>query len=58
MEMTLNNGFCEMSQDECINIDGGVAPFLIYTIVIADGLAAGYVFGYFGGEKEIKNGKI
>lgn len=24
MEMTLNNGFCEMSQDECINIDGGV----------------------------------
>lgn len=36
-------------QDECINIDGGVAPFLIYTIVIAGGLAAGYVFGYFGG---------
>lgn len=31
------------------NIDGGVAPFLIYTIVIAGGLAAGYVFGYFGG---------
>ena len=49
MEMTLNNGFCEMSQDECINIDGGVAPFLIYTIVTAGGLAAGYVFGYFGG---------
>jgi len=24
MEMTLNNGFCEMSQDEIMLLDGGV----------------------------------
>lgn len=29
MEMTLNNGFCEMSQGESMEIEGGVADILI-----------------------------
>lgn len=29
MEMTLNNGFCEMSQDEIMTVDGGVAPLVV-----------------------------
>ena len=30
MEMTLNNGFCEMSQDEMMIADGGVMIFGVY----------------------------
>lgn len=29
MEMVLSNGFCEMSQDESMEIEGGVADILI-----------------------------
>ena len=30
METTLNNGFCEMSQDETMTVDGGVAPLVVF----------------------------
>ena len=29
MEMTLNNGFCEMTQEERMKIEGGVADIII-----------------------------
>lgn len=49
MEMALNNGFYEMSQDEISNIDGGVAPIVVFGVTALAGLGAGYVFGYFLG---------
>lgn len=37
MEMTLNNGFCEMSQDESMTTEGGI------------GLLASCAIGFVGG---------
>ena len=37
MELTLNENFCEMSNNEMIEAEGGVAPAIIY--------AAGFVMG-------------
>ncbi len=30
MEMVLNNGFCEMSQEEVVDIEGGVGPVIAF----------------------------
>lgn len=39
MEMTLNNGFGEMSQDEIMTVDGGIG------IVTGSLIVAGVIFG-------------
>lgn len=54
MEMTLNNGFCEMSQDEAMLVDGGFVITSTLTIFVtgaalAKGVAligGAYMAGY------------
>ncbi len=46
MEMVLNNEFCEMSQSETENIDGGIAPAIIYGGALLGGFLIGYGAGY------------
>lgn len=43
------NNFEEISNEEMFEVDGGVAPLIIYGGAILLGLGAGYAFGYFCG---------
>lgn len=43
------NTFEEISNEEMIEVDGGVAPIIVYGGAVLLGLGAGYAFGYFGG---------
>lgn len=54
METNLNNGFCEMSQDDMINVDGGFFGPVLFTIwgvevLVGHCLAAGAAIGLAAG---------
>lgn len=38
MELTLNNGFCELSDSEVFDVNGGMAPAAIYALGFAMGM--------------------
>ena len=47
--MEVNEKFCVMTQEDELMVDGGIAPILIYTGVLAGGGLLGYIVGYFAG---------
>ncbi len=49
MEMILENGFEEMTTNETQDIDGGIAPIIIYGGALLGGWAIGHVIGYVAG---------
>lgn len=49
MEKVLTKGFSEMSTNEMQEVDGGVAPFIIYGGALLGGWAVGHLIGYFAG---------
>lgn len=54
MEMILNNGFCEMSQDEMVTTEGGFFGPVLFTIwgidvMVGHCLAAGAAIGIAAG---------
>ena len=49
MELTLNENFCEMSNNEMIEAEGGVAPAIIYAAGFGYGhVTSGCFSGYWG----------
>lgn len=47
--MELNNAFCELSENELMEVEGGVAPWVIYGGALLGGWLLGHVIGYFAG---------
>lgn len=45
-EISLGNGFSELSETELMDYEGGVAPLILYGGAVAAGLVLGYAFGY------------
>lgn len=56
MEMVLNNGFCEMTESEALNYDGGIGVLAAAGIITAacGAIAASYEAGKYVG-KATKN---
>lgn len=45
----MNAKFVEMNQNELLEVEGGVASWIVFGGATVIGLGAGYAFGYFFG---------
>lgn len=47
--MNLNDAFYELSKNELLEVEGGVAPWIVYGGALLASWAVGHVIGYIAG---------
>lgn len=58
--MNLNDAFYELSKNELLEVEGGVAPWIVYGGALLASWAVGHVIGYIAGQSKRRkqHGKI